>query len=159
VEVLLYAVGAILLLAGLAGLLLPAIPASLLLFTGVGLLAWAGDFQRIGGGTLVATGVLALAILAVDGLASLLGARVFGASTWALWGATLGALVGLLFGLPGLILGPLVGAVAFEYWKDPNWEKAASAGVGVLVGFLLGSVLKVALGLLLVGLVVLRLAV
>jgi uncharacterized protein len=63
-------------------------------------------------------------------------------------------LVGLLFGLPGIVLGPALGALAFEYWKNPDLGRAARSGVGALVGFALGSAVKVALAFALVGLVV-----
>jgi uncharacterized protein YqgC (DUF456 family) len=49
------------------------------------------------------------------------------------------------------VLGPAVGALAFEYARDPNFERALKAGVGAFVGFVLGSVVKVALSFVLVG--------
>ena len=67
-------------------------------------------------------------------------------------GVTLVALVvGLFLGLPGIVLGPAVGALAFEYAKDPNFGRAAKAGVGTLVGFVVGTVVKVALAFVLSG--------
>jgi uncharacterized protein YqgC (DUF456 family) len=159
VEILLYVLGAVALLAGLAGLILPVLPGALLMYAGVVLVAWAGRFEQVGWPTLVATGLLAAAIWAVDFLASALGAKVSGASRWAVVGASLGLLVGLFLGPVGLILGPAMGAMALEYFKDPDFERALKAGAGTLVGFLVGSVVKVALafvllGVLLVGLMV-----
>ncbi len=150
-SILLYALGVLALLAGLAGVVLPVLPGALALWGGVWLVAWAGDFQRVGAATLTVTGVLALLIVAADWAATALGAKAFGASRWAVAGATLGLLVGLFLGPVGILLGPVVGAVAFELWKDPNLEKALGAGVGTLVGFLVGSVVKVILAFLLLG--------
>jgi uncharacterized protein YqgC (DUF456 family) len=70
-----------------------------------------------------------------------------------------GLLVGLFFGPVGILAGPVAGAVVFELWKDPDLEKALQAGLGTLLGFLVGSVVKVVqafllLGALLVGLLV-----
>ena len=156
-EILLYVLGALALIAGLAGLLLPVLPGAPLLLAGLVLVGWAGHFQRVGAGTITAAAVLTALMLAVDWLAGVLGARAFGASAWAMWGALAGALVGMFFGLPGIVIGPVVGAVAFELWKDPDLRRASRAGVGVLVGFLLGSAVKVTLGVILVGLLVVAL--
>ncbi len=157
--ILLYAAGALALLAGLAGVVLPVLPGSLLLFGGAVLVAWAEGFTRVGWPTLLVAGVLAAAIWAVDWLASALGAKVSGASKWAVAGATVGLLVGMFFGPAGILLGPAVGAVALEYWKDPDFEKALRAGAGTFVGFLVGSVVKVALAFVLVGAVIVGLLV
>ena len=156
-DILLYVLAGLALLAGLAGLLLPVLPGAPLLFAGAFLLAWAGHFARVGWGSVIAAGALSVLILAVDWIAGALGAKAFGASPWAMWGALVGAVVGLFFGLPGILLGPFVGAVAFELWRDPNVKRAARAGVGVMVGFLVGSAVKVALGFALVGILALAL--
>jgi uncharacterized protein YqgC (DUF456 family) len=148
---LLYALGALALLLGVAGVVLPVLPGSLLLLGGALLVAWAEGFTRVGWPTLTVVGLLAAAIWAVDWVAAALGARVAGASRWAVLGAALGLLVGLFLGPAGLILGPAVGAVALEYWQDPDFERALRAGVGTFLGFLLGSVVKVALAFVLLG--------
>lgn len=150
-EILLYVLGAAALVAGVAGVVLPVLPGSLLLVAGAVLIAWAGDFTRVGWGTVIAAAALSLAIWAVDGLASLLGARAFGASRWAVAGAGVGLLVGLFLGVPGIVLGPAVGAVVFEYARNPDMKRALHAGVGAFLGFVLGSVVKIALAFVVVG--------
>jgi len=150
-EILLYLLGAAALAAGLAGLVLPVLPGALLLYGGVWLVAWAGHFERIGWPTLLATGLLAAAIWAADLAASALGAKVSGASRWAVIGAAVGLVVGLFLGPFGIVLGPVVGAALFEFWRDPDLEKALKVGGGTLIGFLVGSVVKVVLGFLLLG--------
>jgi len=159
VEVLLYLAGALALAAGLAGLVLPALPGAPLLLVGVLLVAWAGDFAAVGWGTVAGAAVLTGLMLAVDWAAGALGARAFGASRWAMVGAALGAVVGLFFGLPGILVGPIAGGIAFEYWKDPDFERALKAGAGVFLGFVVGSAVKVALGFALLGLLLLALLV
>jgi hypothetical protein len=152
----LYVLGVALLAAGVAGLVLPALPGAVLLVAGVVALAWAGDFAILGWGTVAFAGAMGLAITAVDWAASILGAKAFGASKWAVVGSAVGLVVGLFLGLPGIILGPAVGALAFEYAKDPDFERALKAGVGAFVGFVAGSVLKVTMAFALIGLVALR---
>jgi hypothetical protein len=150
-EILLYALGAISLVVGLAGVVLPAVPGSVLLVAGAVLVAWAEGFTRVSVFTVAVCAVIGLAIWAVDFAASLLGAKAFGASRWAVVGGAVGLVVGLFLGLPGIILGPAVGALAFEYARDPNFKQALRSGVGTFVGFVLGSAVKVALAFVLVG--------
>ncbi len=149
--IVLYVLGAAALLLGLAGVVLPVLPGSVLLFAGALLVAWAGGFALVGWPTLTVVGLLAVVIWAVDWVAAALGAKATGASRWAVIGASLGLLIGLFFGPPGLLLGPAVGAILLEYWQDPDFERAFKAGLGTFVGFLLGSVVKVALAFVLVG--------
>jgi uncharacterized protein YqgC (DUF456 family) len=158
-QVALYALGTLALVLGLAGLVLPALPGALLMVAGVVLVAWAGHFALVGWPTVVVCALLGLAMWGVDLLAGLLGARAFGASRWAVVGSAVGVVVGLFFGLPGIVLGPAVGALAFEYYKDPDLPRAARAGAGALVGFIAGSVLKVALAFVMLGALLLALLV
>jgi hypothetical protein len=147
----LYLAGLVLVGLGLAGLVVPALPGALFLVLGVVLIAWAEGFQRIGWPTIVVTLVLAVLMTVVDWVASLLGARKMGASAWGLAGASLGLVAGLFFGLPGILLGPPLGAFALEYARDPEFKRAARAGAGVAIGFLLGTAGKLALAAVLVG--------
>ncbi len=147
----LYALGALTLLLGVAGVVLPVLPGSLLLLGGALLVAWAGDFRLVGWPTLLVVGLLAAVIFAVDWVAAALGAKASGASRWAVVGATLGLVVGLFLGPAGIILGPAVGAILLEYWRDPDFERALRAGAGAFVGFLLGGVVKVTLAFVLIG--------
>ncbi len=157
--VLLYALGAISIVLGIAGVVLPAIPGSALLVTGAVLVGWAEGFTRVSGFTVGVCAALGIAIWVVDLLASVLGAKAFGASRWALVGGGVGVVVGLFLGIPGIILGPAVGALAFEYARDPNFGRALKAGVGAFLGFVLGTAVKVTLAFALVGALVLAIAI
>ncbi|HTP49609.1 MAG TPA: DUF456 domain-containing protein [Anaeromyxobacteraceae bacterium] len=148
---LLYVLGALALAAGVAGLVLPVLPGALLLVAGVSLIAWAGHFHVVGPFTIAFAAGVGLLITAVDLLAGVLGAKAFGASKWAVVGSSVGLVVGLFLGLPGILLGPPVGAMAFELGKNPDVRRAAKAGVGAFVGFAVGSVLKIALAFALLG--------
>jgi uncharacterized protein len=145
-----FVLAAVLVLTGLAGTVLPAIPGAILVFAGLFLAAWAEGFAYVGPVALTIIGVLGALMFAMDFFASLLGARRHGASPKALAGATLGSLVGLLFGIPGLILGPFVGAVAGEYWATRGLRQAGKVGFGTWVGLLLGTVVKVVLAFLMI---------
>ena len=130
---------------GLIGIVLPALPGTILIFLGLLLAAWGDGFSRVGVGTLVVIGVIAAASYAVDFVAAALGAKHLGASPRAMAGAALGTLLGLLFGLPGLIVGPFLGAVIGELTVHHDLARAGRAGVAAWIGFAIGMAVKVAL--------------
>jgi uncharacterized protein YqgC (DUF456 family) len=140
---------------GVIGLVLPLLPGVALIYAGIFTVAWADGFTRIGPLMLVAMLLLALAATAIDHVAGIFGARKGGASGWGVFGAALGAVVGLFFGLPGVILGPAVGALAFEYLRNPDARRALKAGAGSLAGFVLGVITKAVAAFLLIGLALL----
>jgi len=135
----------ILVLVGMAGTVLPALPGAPLVFLGLLLAAWIDGFQRVGWLALTLLGVLTLLSLGVDLLATSLGAQRAGASRQAILGAALGTVVGLFFGLPGILAGPFRGAVAGEYLARRDVAQAGRAGLGTWLGLVLGAAAKLAL--------------
>lgn len=150
-QILLWALAALFIVAGFAGLVLPLLPGIPLVFAGLVLLAWAENFAYVGWLTLLVLGVLVLVSYGIDLLASALGAKKFGASPRAVWGAAIGALVGVFFGLPGIVLGPFVGAVIGEFSGKATLKGATHAGIGATLGLLFGALLKIALAFTMVG--------
>ena len=142
---LLWVLAVVLVAVGLAGILLPALPGTILIFAGLLLAAWADGFMRVGTGMLVLLGVIAAASYGVDFVAAALGAKHLGASPRAMAGAALGTVLGLFLGLPGLILGPFVGAVLGELSVHRDLGRAGRAGVAAWIGFAIGTAVKVAL--------------
>ncbi|MGH8124057.1 MAG: DUF456 domain-containing protein [Rudaea sp.] len=144
-QVMYFVLAGILIVAGLVGSLLPVLPGVPLVFAGMLLAAWADGFAHVGVFTLIVLGVLCLLAMLVDFVAGLLGARRVGASKYALWGAMIGTLVGIFFGLPGLLLGPFLGALAGELGAGSRVDHAARVGVGTWLGLLFGTLAKIAL--------------
>lgn len=152
-----YLLAILLVVVGIAGTILPALPGLPLVFAGMLLAAWAGDFQQVGMPMLVVLGLLTLFSLAVDFSATALGAKRVGASRLAIIGAMLGTFGGLFFGPLGLLLGPFVGAIGGELIHRRSLHKqdlgqAAKIGVGTWFGILFGTVLKLALAFTMLGL-------
>lgn len=143
---------AVLSLAGLAGMVIPALPGALLLFAGLFCAAWAEDFIHVGRWTLLVLALLAALSYLVEFAASLVGAKRFGASRKALIGTAVGGLVGLLFGVPGIILGPFLGAVAGELMELRSVGQAGLVGIGTVVGLAVGIAGKMAIGMTMIGL-------
>jgi uncharacterized protein len=153
IQSLYYALAVVLVLVGIAGVILPALPGLPLVFAGMLLAAWAGDFQKISWITLVVLGLLTLLSLAVDLLATMMGAKRVGASRKALLGAVVGTFAGLFLGGPiGLFAGPFIGALLGELWHSRELGKATKVGLGTWLGILLGTVLKLGLAFAMLGL-------
>lgn len=136
-----------LIIIGLLGTVLPVLPGLPVMFAGMWLAAWADGYQRIGAGMLLLLGGLVVLSIITDLLASLVGARRAGASRKGMWGAGVGGVVGIFFGLPGLLAGPLLGAAAGEMAHGRHWRDASRIGVGTWVGLLVGAIFKVMLAL------------
>ena len=152
VEMLWWVLALLLVVAGIAGSVLPALPGVTLVFLGLLLAAWIGDFQQVGPFPLVVLGLLTLLSFVIDLAATALGAKRVGATKLAVVGAAFGTLAGLFLGLPGLILGPFVGAVAGEMMSHGQVQQATRAGIATWVGLLFGTLAKLALVFTMLGL-------
>lgn len=134
-------------LLGLAGVVLPLLPGTPLLFGGLWLAAWLDGYSRV---SVLTVGVLALmALLAwvADYAAAALGVRRAGASGRAMVGAAIGAVLGAFAGLPGLIVGPVLGAMAGEWSVRRHAGQATRAGVAAGLGFVIAVAAKLGLAL------------
>ena len=153
-KLLIWLISAVLVVAGLAGVVLPAIPGAPLIFAGLVLAAWAEDFTYAGFWTLAAVGLLALISYAVDFWATMFGAKRFGASKRAVIGALVGMLIGIFLGFVGVLFGPFIGAVIGELSLRGNLQQATRAGIGATIGVVLGAALKLALAFAMIGIFV-----
>lgn len=150
-------IAALLVLAGLVGIVLPALPGLPLVFAGMLLAAWAGGFQQVGATTMVILGVLTLASMGIDFWAAAIGARRVGASRLALVGAVAGMFVGIFLGPVGLFVGPFVGALSGELLHGRRLDaagigQASRVGLGTWLGIAFGIALKLMLALAMIGL-------
>ena len=148
---LLWALAAVLVVVGLAGTLLPALPGVPFVFAGLLVAAWLGDFQRIGWPTLTVLALLTAGAVLVDLVATMLGAKRVGASKFALLGAAVGSVAGIFFGLVGIFIFPFVGAVIGELLARREMGQAAKVGLATWLGLLFGAVAKLALALTMIG--------
>jgi uncharacterized protein YqgC (DUF456 family) len=149
--VLLWVLVVSLVIVGLVGLILPAIPGAPLIFAGLLLAAWVEDFAYVGTWTIVTLAVLALLSYGVDLWATMFGAKKFGASKRAVIGAVIGSVVGIFLGFPGVLFGPFIGAVIGELSAKSGIQQAARAGFGATIGLVLGAAIKIALAFSMIG--------
>ena len=134
-----------LIVAGIIGTVLPALPGPPLVFAGLLLGAWIDNFQRVGYFSLTLLGALTVLSVVVDIVAGIYGAKRVGASPPALVGATLGTIFGIFLGIPGLVLGPFVGALTGELIVHGNALVAGRVAFGTWLGMLLAVAVKLAL--------------
>lgn len=144
----------LLMLAGLAGAVLPFLPGAPLILLGAGIYAVATDFATIGWGRIAILAALAVLGYALHHLAGVIGARRYGGSRWAVAGAVVGVLVGIWFGPLGLLLGPILGAVAGELLWSGDVESSVRSGFGTALGVIAGAIAHFAIAVAMVGLFV-----
>lgn len=131
---------------GLIGVIVPVLPGTLLSYIGL-LCCYFVAGSTITETQLVVCGVLSVAVILLDYLLPGYFTKVFGGTKAGITGATIGTFVGLLFGLPGIILGPFFGAVIGEMVSsNTDIDKALSVGLGSLLSFLVGSGVKLIVG-------------
>jgi uncharacterized protein len=136
---------------GLIGTVLPAVPGVILVFAGVIVGAWIDDFTKVPVWAVVLIGVLAVIAWVTDYVATLFGAKKAGASTLALLGAAIGTVLGIFMGLIGVLFMPLVGAALGQYLSEKNSKNAAKVGIATWLGLLVGTVVKIALVFMMLG--------
>jgi uncharacterized protein YqgC (DUF456 family) len=151
-ETALYILAAVLIVGGIAGSILPALPGIPMIFGGIWLVAALGDYHRLGVGWLVVIGALGTLGVVIDFVSGTLGAKRVGASKLALWGAGIGTFIGMFFGLIGLAFGPFVGALAGELAAGNSVLRSAHVGIGTWLGLLFGTLVKLVISFLMVGL-------
>lgn len=149
----------VLMLVGIIGAVIPGIPGSSLILTAIVVWGVVNGFNGVGVALAVGIAVLVLSTL-IDFLAGYLGAQKAGASHWGQIGAFVGLVLGFLGLLPalpvggpllGILLGPFVGAVMAEFIYRRDLRVAAKAGVGIVVGSLVGNLMQLILAIMAVG--------
>lgn len=141
-----------LMIAGLAGSVLPLVPGTPLILVGALLFALTTHFEPVGPLRLAILAGLTVLSYALEQLSSAFGARKLGGSRWAAAGALAGGIVGLFFGLVGVVVGPVLGAVGFELLYRKELRTGLKSGFGALVGMLVGAVAKLSVAMIMVGL-------
>jgi hypothetical protein len=154
IKVAVWIVTVIFLFLGLAGTIVPALPGPLIILVGAVIHVVAFHFflqpQTPG---IQWPGLIVLLIFVVisqvfDFFSSAVGSKVFGGTKWGVWGALIGGIFGMLGGLPGLFIGPVVGALLFEmFFGKREWRPAAKSSMGTFVGTTTGMLIKVGIGI------------
>lgn len=156
---LLWLLSAVMVIVGIAGTVLPALPGAALVLAGIVMGAWIDDFTRVGAGVLAVVGLLAALAWALDYVAAVLGARKAGASRQAVVGAAVGTVAGVFMGLVGVLFMPLVGAAVGEYMARRDHARAVHVGFATWLGLMVGMLGKVVIVFVMVGIYIVALLV
>lgn len=143
-----------LIVVGLAGIVLPALPGTAFVLAGIVLGAWIDDFTRVGWLPVAAVTVLALLSWIADYASAVLGAKRAGASRQAIWGAAIGTVAGIFMGIVGVLFMPLVGAAVGEWLARRSHHEAVKVGIATWIGLMLGMLAKFVMAFMMVGIFV-----
>ncbi len=141
----LWIIAVLMVVVGIVGTVLPALPGVVLVFAGIALAAWIDGFTVISGWTVGLLAVLAAIGFAIDYVAQMMSAQRAGATPLGIAGAAVGTIAGIFAGLIGLLFMPLVGAAIGEFIAHRDALRAGRVGVATWVGLLVGTVLKLAI--------------
>ena len=150
-ELLWWLITIVLFAVGLIGTVLPVFPGTtIILAAAIIHRIMLGPEKSIGWRTIVVLVLLTLATYALDFLSGYFGSRYFGATKWGMFGAILGALIGIFFGIIGLFVAPVIGAILGEFVAGKRMIDAGRAGWGSLLGNLGGMIGKLVIGLVMI---------
>ena len=141
-DILIMVLAIILMVGGIAGCVLPILPGAPLAYAGLLLLHFTG-LAHFSTAQLIVWLIVVVVLQVVDYITPLLGSKYSGGTSFGNRGCVAGTLLGLFFMPWGIILGPFLGAVAGEMMGGSDFPHAVRAGIGTLIGFLLGTLLKV----------------
>ena len=147
----LYGVAFLLILVGVAGTIVPALPGIPMIFAGAWLIGYMEDYQYFGWGTLIALGVLTVISLIIDWVSQTMGAQKAGATKLGLSGAFLGTIIGIPFGLVGIFLFPVLGAFIGEMIGHRDMRKAGIVSWATWIGMIAGIAAKLAIAFIMIG--------
>ena len=146
-----YAVAFLLILVGVAGTIIPALPGIPMIFAGAWLVAYMEDYLYFGWGTLIALGVLTVISIIIDWVSQTMGAQKAGATKLGLTGALLGTIIGIPFGLVGIFLFPVIGAFVGEMIGHRDMRKAGKVSWATWIGMIAGIAAKLAIAFMMIG--------
>ena len=141
-DILIMVLAIILMVGGIAGCVFPILPGAPLAYAGLLLLHFTG-LAHFSTAQLIVWLIVVVVLQVVDYITPLLGSKYSGGTSFGNRGCVAGTLLGLVFMPWGIILGPFLGAVAGEMMGGSDFPHAVRAGIGTLIGFLLGTLLKV----------------
>lgn len=133
----------LLVLTGFLGSILPILPGPPLSFIGLLLYALLQNFSPpLTLPLMIVLLIVTIGVTIIDYLLPLISAKRYGTSKWGILGAVGGMIIGTFFSPFGLILGAFMGALLVEWFVSRNDRQALKAGLGIMVGTILGIGLK-----------------
>jgi len=146
-DIFLIVTGIIILLAGIAGCIVPFLPGPPLAYGSL-ILMQLSSFQPFSEKFLVIWAIVTSAVVLADYYIPIWGTKKFGGTKGGVWGATIGLIAGMFLFPPfGLIAGPFIGAFLGEIIKNQNSDKAFRSAIGSFIGFVTGTLMKLGISI------------
>lgn len=134
--------GIVLMLAGIAGSVLPMLPGPPLCYIAL-LIQQFRPEKPFSLTFLLVWGFVVGLVVVLDYLVPIYGTKKFGGTKYGVWGCGIGLLAALWLGPLGIVLGPLLGAFLGEYLANNDPKVATRAAIGSFAGFAFGTIMKV----------------
>jgi uncharacterized protein YqgC (DUF456 family) len=139
--------GIILLLAGIAGCIIPFLPGPPLAYGSL-ILMQISSYQPFSEKFLLIWALVTIAVVIADYYIPIWGTQKFGGTKGGVWGATIGLILGIFFFPPvGLIAGPFIGAFIGEMINNQDSNKAFRSAIGSFIGFVAGTLMKLGISI------------
>lgn len=140
-DIVLIIIGAIFIIVGLIGCIVPVLPGVPLNYIGI-ILLHLTSVAEFSPQFLIGWGIVVIVVQLLDYYIPIWGTKKLGGGKKGAWGSAIGVVVGLFFPPWGIILGPFIGAVIGELFDEKEFKDALKAGFGAFVGFLTGTLMK-----------------
>jgi len=148
-------------LIGIAGAVIPGLPGTPLSYAALLMLHFTGKYGY-SDKFLIIMALIAVFITLIDYWIPIYGTKKFGGTKAGVRGSIVGLVVGVFvlpflgivigpFGLLGIILGPFLGALIGERMAGTPEKHAFRSAIGSFLGFIAGTLIKVAYGLVVIG--------
>ncbi|MGW1455025.1 DUF456 domain-containing protein [Salegentibacter mishustinae] len=135
-DLILFGVGAVLMILGILGSFLPVLPGVPLSWVGL-LLLYLAPSVPINYWVLGIAFILAAIIYALQLVIPAMGTKKYGGSKAGMWGATIGLVIGIFVPIPlGIIIGAFAGAFIGEIINKSDSKSALRAAYGSFIGLL-----------------------
>jgi uncharacterized protein len=132
-EIIIY-LGAILVILGIIGSIVPMIPGPLFSFAGIALLLFMKSPDASLIRHLIVFGVFLVFLTIGHYLFPVWGAKIAGSSKNGMYGAIIGAIIGIFFTPLGILIGAMIGAIIGEYYSKKTMLESLKAGLGIVLG-------------------------
>ena len=145
-DILLIILGFICLIVGLIGCVVPVLPGVPIAYAGFWFLHFT-DRVQFSWGFLLIWGIITVIVQVIDTVVPVWGTKLMGGSKAGVWGSTIGLVIGLFYGIWGIILRPFIEGVIGELIAQrkkgiKSFKLALKAGAGSFIGLMTGIVLK-----------------
>jgi uncharacterized protein len=140
-DILWIVLGALLMIGGLVGSVLPFLPGPPLCYVGL-ILQQLKEEPPFTANFLWTWAGITVVVIVLEYIIPIYGTKRYGGTKYGMWGCTIGLIAGIWMGPIGIILGPFVGALIGEIIGNANSDHALKAAFGSFIGFLFGTLLK-----------------